>query len=167
MTLFQKKQISPVVKRKIMGRASKVSQSEIEEQRVNYTAPYPANRNQSKVVRTTGLGRRRSKLDEDDEHGSISNSTSTFSKFTSRRKVEEDKEDKEWELVEGNDPATSANSPTSGRSVPEKESGTRKTEEEDDDDDTLLDKAADAADRTLLFIDTQIKKAVGNLNKKG
>lgn len=178
---------SAVVQRSIMSKASKVSHSEVDEKRNHFS---PTNQRQVKpLTMTVGLGRHRSSLFDEDRsdlqtnplrksRSNVSAMTSNSRVVSSPRGVEPYEEEGEWEFVNEN---RSVQSPRNeNEDIGQKEnlenehytktvaptSPTTTT----DDSETIIDKAADAADRSLLYLDAQIQNAVlkvsSILNKK-
>ena len=182
-----KRERSAVVQRSIMSKAYKVSESEVNEKRNHFS---PTNHRQVKPLTiAVGLGRRRSAHDDEIRSDlptrSICKSISTGSAITSNLRGVSSPEalDDPYEENEESDFVNENRFLQSPRNENQVIDPNENLENENitktaaptsptfnDDTETIIDKAADVADKSLLYLDAQLQKAVlrvsSILNKK-
>ena len=149
------------MRRSILSKASKVTETDVNERRNNVS---PSN-GQGRLVRTIGLGRRKSRVNGELEEPRGDATVRSFRSFRSFRRSRSYKstgsrgkgnnatnEEEDWEVVE----QSKDTQHVSKQDEQSEDKGYTETEEKE----SIIDIAADAADRTLLFIGSQIHRAV-------
>lgn len=177
-----KKERSLVVQRSIQSKASKVSESDVNGKRNSVVVPTSPGK--LTKARSVGLGSRRKNTTFDEPRQPRNDmSVRPFRSFRSFRgmktvsnAVSEKEEEENWEIVEEETKSKTSEKNVKPNSAQSEENENEQPQEKESKTNTkasngnIIDVAADAADRSLLFIGGQIHKLVEHttsvLNRK-